>query len=69
MKQHLISVDFEIQTMRLLSDHPNIVKLIEVFEDIWSHHLIMELCANGDLFSYISLQGSLEEQEAVEVLR
>lgn len=30
-------------------DHPNIVKLYKVFEDVKSMYLVMELCNNGTL--------------------
>ena len=43
----------EIAIMRVLQDHPNTVKLYEVFEDTESYHLIMELCSGGELFDQI----------------
>lgn len=38
-------------------DHPNLVRLIEIYEDENEFMLIMELIENGDLFDY------LEEKE------
>jgi calcium-dependent protein kinase len=32
------------------SDHPNIVKLYEKYEDARNVYLIMELCTGGELF-------------------
>jgi len=42
----------EIDAMRRL-DHPNIVKLYEIFEDEESIHMIMELCTGGELVAHI----------------
>eukprot|EP00928_Gymnodinium_smaydae_P048822 TRINITY_DN3269_c0_g3_i1.p1 TRINITY_DN3269_c0_g3~~TRINITY_DN3269_c0_g3_i1.p1 ORF type:complete len:535 (-),score=126.12 TRINITY_DN3269_c0_g3_i1:115-1650(-) len=42
----------EIEIMRLL-DHPNIVRLIETFEDNNCVYLVMDLCVGGELFDKI----------------
>jgi len=34
-------------------DHPNIVKLYEVFEDKKYIHFVMELCEGGDLLDNV----------------
>ena len=39
----------EIQIMRSI-DHPNIIKLLDVFEDEKEIHIVMELCEGGELF-------------------
>jgi hypothetical protein len=43
----------EIAIMRMLGDHPNTIKLYEVYEDKDSYHLILELCSGGELFDQI----------------
>ncbi len=42
----------EIRIMRHL-DHPNIVKLYEVYESLSSIYLVMEWIEGGDLFTYM----------------
>ncbi|KAI9324239.1 kinase-like domain-containing protein [Zopfochytrium polystomum] len=45
-------------------DHPSILRLITYFEDETHVYLVMELCANGELFQYIQRRGSpLSEAE------
>jgi hypothetical protein len=43
----------EIAIMRLLSGHPNVVRLHRVYEDATSYKLVMELCTGGELFDQI----------------
>jgi calcium-dependent protein kinase len=45
-------LEHEIGLMKVL-DHPNIVKLIETFEDKRSYYIVMELCVGGELFDRI----------------
>ena len=39
----------EVATLKIL-DHPNILKLYEVFEDKKKYFLVTELCKGGELF-------------------
>mmetsp|Transcript_9261 Transcript_9261/g.20476 ORF Transcript_9261/g.20476 Transcript_9261/m.20476 type:complete len:409 (+) Transcript_9261:348-1574(+) len=55
-------------------DHPNIIKLHEVFEDDHKLHLVMELCTGGELFDRIvaktqSPEGHFSEYDAAEIVR
>jgi calcium-dependent protein kinase len=34
-------------------DHPNVIKLFEVYENKKSIYLVMEICEGGELFSLI----------------
>jgi calcium-dependent protein kinase len=48
-------------------DHPNIVKLYEVFEDVDNVFLIQEYLAGGELFQYIIQKDHLSEKEAADI--
>jgi len=61
----------EVAIMRSI-DHPNIVKLVESFQDDESTYLVVELCQGGHLLSHLMTQGeSFSEQKMVlqQILR
>ena len=54
--------------------HPNIIELIDVFEDAKYLHLVTELCTGGELFDRIiaktqSPEGHYSEQDAASLIR
>ena len=56
----------EIEILKTM-DHPNIIKLIDVYEDERFLHLVTELCTGGELFERIinktkSAEGHYSEQ-------
>jgi serine/threonine protein kinase len=53
----------EVSALKLL-DHPNIIKLYEVYEDENAVYLVQEYCDGGELFDYIANKESLSESEA-----
>ncbi|ONI09970.1 hypothetical protein PRUPE_4G021300 [Prunus persica] len=59
----------EIQIMQHLSGQPNIVEIKGSYEDRYSVHLVMELCAGGELFDRIIAQGQYSERAAAAILR
>ncbi|KAL1644514.1 serine/threonine-protein kinase gin4 [Didymella pomorum] len=58
----------EICIMKLL-DHPNIVRLYDIWENRDELYLIMEYVEGGELFSYIHEQGGLIEIHVVHIFR
>jgi calcium-dependent protein kinase len=59
----------ELCIMHHLSGHPNIVTIKGAYEDVTSVHLVMELCAGGELFDRIIQRGHYSETKAVELTR
>ncbi|XP_021864078.1 calcium-dependent protein kinase 11 [Spinacia oleracea] len=59
----------EIQIMHHLSEHPNVVRIKGTYEDSVFVHLVMELCAGGELFDRIVAKGQYSERQAVELIK
>ncbi|KAK8961669.1 Calcium-dependent protein kinase 34 [Platanthera guangdongensis] len=59
----------EVQIMYHLTGQPNIVELKGAYEDKLSVHLVMELCAGGELFDRIIAKGTYTERAAASLLR
>ncbi|XP_042467963.1 calcium-dependent protein kinase 20-like [Zingiber officinale] len=59
----------EVEIMRHLPAHPNIVSLKDTYEDDADVHLVMELCEGGELFDRIVARGHYTEREAAAVTR
>lgn len=58
----------EIEILRQL-DHPNILRLFEVFEDEKRYYLVTELCTGGELFEEISKRSVFSEKDAAIVIK
>ncbi|XP_008809781.2 calcium-dependent protein kinase 26-like [Phoenix dactylifera] len=65
----LRSVKLEIEVMARLSGHPNVVALKAVYEEEDCVHLVMELCAGGELFDRLKKHGCFSEHEAAILFR
>lgn len=65
----LRSVKLEIEIMTRLSGHTNVVDLKAVYEDEDFIHLVMELCAGGELFHLLEKHGRFSEAEAKVLFR
>lgn len=59
----------EVEIMRHLPSHPNIVAYKDVFEDEEAIYLVMELCAGGELFDRIVARGHYSERGAAIVTK
>lgn len=63
------SVKLEIEIMTRLSGHPDVVNLKAVYEEENYVHLLMELCAGGELFHWLEKQGRFSENDAKIIFR
>ncbi|XP_042482416.1 calcium-dependent protein kinase 26-like [Macadamia integrifolia] len=59
----------EIQIMHHLSGHNNIVTIKGAYEDQLYVHIVMELCAGGELFDRIIQRGHYSERKAAELTK
>lgn len=59
----------EVEIMRHLPQHPNIVSLKDTYEDDEAVHIVMELCEGGELFDRIVARGHYTERAAAAVMR
>ena len=50
-------------------DHPNVVKLYEIFEDEENIYLILELMSGGELFDRVVDKEHYSEKEAADTIR
>ncbi|XP_039800443.1 calcium-dependent protein kinase 14-like isoform X2 [Panicum virgatum] len=68
-KEDIEDVRREVQIMYHLSGQPGVVELKGAYEDKSSVHLVMELCAGGELFDRIIAKGHYTERAAASLLR
>nr|UXX22574.1 calmodulin-domain protein kinase 10 [Hevea brasiliensis] len=59
----------EIQIMHHLEGHSNVIKILDAYEDAVAVHVVMELCAGGELFDRIIQRGHYTERKAAELAR
>lgn len=75
-KSKVSKIEVLLREIRILEevDHPNIINLLEVHEDVKYLHLITELCTGGELFDRIiaktnSEEGHFSEKDAASLIR
>lgn len=68
-KEDVEDVRREIQIMHHLAGHGNIVTIKGAYEDSLYVHIVMELCAGGELFDRIILRGHYSERKAAELTK
>jgi calcium/calmodulin-dependent protein kinase I len=59
----------EIDIMKKVGNHPNILKLHEVFETKNFLYLVLELVTGGELFDQIVARGEYSEKDASNIVR
>ncbi|KAL6880192.1 hypothetical protein ACP4OV_011757 [Aristida adscensionis] len=59
----------EIQIMHHLAGHPNVINIVGAYEDAVAVHLVMDLCAGGELFDRIIQRGHYSEKAAAQLAR
>ncbi|KAE8404675.1 hypothetical protein BDV37DRAFT_293732 [Aspergillus pseudonomiae] len=61
-------IEREVVIMKLI-EHPNVVRLYDVWENRGEIYLVLEYVEGGELFHHITDNGPLQEFEAVKLLR
>lgn len=56
-------IEREVVIMKLI-DHPNVIRLYDVWENRGELYLILEYVEGGELFEYLVKNGKLQEKEA-----
>jgi serine/threonine protein kinase len=55
MKTMEISLQMnEIEILKVLSNHPNVIRMVDYFEDAHNFCLVLEYLKGKDLFNFIS---------------
>ncbi|OTB01819.1 hypothetical protein M426DRAFT_265536 [Hypoxylon sp. CI-4A] len=62
------AIEREVAIMKLI-DHPNIVKLYDIWENHSEIYLVLEYVSQGDFYSYIARAGRLSEMEGIYFFR
>ncbi|KAL7082940.1 hypothetical protein ACP275_14G131700 [Erythranthe tilingii] len=68
-KEDIEDVRREIQIMHHLAGHKNIVTIKGAYEDSQYVHIVMELCAGGELFDRIIQRGHYSERKAADLTK
>lgn len=59
----------EISALRACQDHPNVVRLFDVFYDQFNTYIVLELLRGGELLSRIRRREDFEERDVCRVFR
>ena len=72
IKKNKIRINTEIDLLRA-TDHPNIIKLYEIYEDFHSLYLVMEECNGGELLQRLSMNAknhkNYSEKDAAKIMK
>lgn len=59
----------EMHIMEALNGHPNVVSVIETYEDAWNVHFVLEFCDAGDLMHHIVRRKRLTEKDISRLMK
>ena len=62
--EDLMRTNREIDILKRLDYHPNVIKIYQILEDSDNFYIIMEYCENGELFNRIVEKQELNEEES-----
>lgn len=63
-----MAIQTEVEIMSQI-DHPNIIKLYEVYDEKQKLYMVLELMTGGELFDRIVEKETYNEKEAADVIR
>ncbi|KAF5368655.1 hypothetical protein D9757_010219 [Collybiopsis confluens] len=63
-KKHSLGIEREITMMKLMN-HPNILRIYDVYESSRELYLVLEFVEGGELFDYLVNRGKLPEPDAI----
>ncbi|KAL3828247.1 hypothetical protein ACJIZ3_017049 [Penstemon smallii] len=58
----------EAKLMQLVSGHPNILRVFDIYEDSEFLHIVVEYCGSNDLYQRISTRPVFSESDALHVM-
>ena len=69
--QHQVLVDLMEQELEVLSrtDHPHIVRVMELLEDDSKFYIVSELVSGGELYDYIIKKKKLSERSSASIIK
>jgi len=67
-QEDLLALQTEVEILSQI-DHPNVVKLYEVWEDKSKFYMVMEIMTGGELFDRIVEKDHYSEKEAADTIR
>ncbi|KAK1965673.1 Pkinase-domain-containing protein [Colletotrichum sublineola] len=63
-----LSIEREVAILKLV-DHPNVMKVYDIWENRSEIYLVLEYVEQGDLFDYINTNGRFSEEDAMFIFR
>ena len=69
--RHQVLVDLMEQELEVLqnTDHPHIVRVMELLEDEAKFYIVSELVSGGELYDYIIKKKKLSEKKSANIIK